>query len=173
MAKLTPTAFGFSEVLIEAFRLNGVALAAGDRLTAPLGLTSARWQVMGAIGDSPAPVAHVARLMGLTRQSVRETADALVRAGFLTYLENPHHRTAKLLALTAAGQRVLRRVESRHVEWANRIGRRLELRALTEAITELRHVRDELERDGERAAPRSTVTVAPRATKLRKRKASP
>jgi DNA-binding MarR family transcriptional regulator len=171
MAKLTPTGLAFSEVVIETFRLNGLALAAGDRLTAPLGLTSARWQVMGAIGESPAPIAHVARLMGLTRQSVRETADALVRDGFVTYLENPHHRTAKLLALTDEGRRVLRRVEARHVGWANRIGRRLELRALGAALGELRRVREALERDGEPADSRSKVASS--ASKRRKRKAPP
>ncbi|MDH3233798.1 MAG: MarR family transcriptional regulator, partial [Alphaproteobacteria bacterium] len=36
-------------LILETFRLNGRLLAAGDRLVGDLGLTSARWQVLGAI----------------------------------------------------------------------------------------------------------------------------
>lgn len=145
MSKLSSAGFAFSELLIEVFRINGLALAAGDRLTAPLGLTSARWQVMGAIGDEPAPIAHIARSMGLTRQSVRETADALSRAGFLIYTDNPHHRTAKLVTLTPRGQQALRAVEQRHAQWASRLGRAFELAQLGTIIAELRRARGLLE----------------------------
>jgi hypothetical protein len=60
-----------SDLSVEVFRLNGELLAAGDALVAELGLTSARWQVLGAIALSPAPlpIAHVARNMGLRRAS--------------------------------------------------------------------------------------------------------
>lgn len=147
MPDLTPMGLSISELMIEVFRLNGVALAAGDRLTAPLGLSSARWQVMGVVDDAPASVAQVARAMGLKRQSVRETASALVDAGLLTYQDNPQHRTAKLLALTAEGRRSLRAIERRHAAWANRLGRALQKAPLQAAITELRRARELLERE--------------------------
>ncbi len=53
-------------LVIEVFRLNGDQLAIGNALGADLGLTSARWQVLGAISLSPVPlpVAHIARNMG-------------------------------------------------------------------------------------------------------------
>ena len=63
----TPAGSAFTGLIIETFRLNGELLAAGDELCADLGLTSARWQVMGAIDEGPLPVAHIARNMGLTR----------------------------------------------------------------------------------------------------------
>ncbi len=46
---------------------------AGDQLLAEFGLTSARWQVLGAVALSgaPQPVASIARNMGLTRQAVQ------------------------------------------------------------------------------------------------------
>lgn len=52
-----------TELILETFRLNGRLLAAGDALVANIGLTSARWQVLGAIALSPVPlpVAHLAR----------------------------------------------------------------------------------------------------------------
>ena len=57
-------------LILEVFRLNGRLLAAGDELVAPLGLTSARWQVLGAIALSTVnqPVAHLAHALGLQRQ---------------------------------------------------------------------------------------------------------
>lgn len=155
MSKLSPSGLAFSELLIEIFRVNGLALAAGDDLAKPSGLTSARWQVMGVADHAPAPVAHVARTMGLTRQSVRETADTLVRDGFALYLDNPHHRTAKLLALSDAGRKALREVEKRQAAWANRIGSKLALPALHAALIELQRMREGLEHDGEQRLRRS------------------
>lgn len=51
------------------FRAHNGLIAVGDRITAPYGLTSARWQVMGAMALSgqPLTVAQIARVMGLTR----------------------------------------------------------------------------------------------------------
>jgi DNA-binding MarR family transcriptional regulator len=145
MAKLTPVGALLSELVIEVFRVNGLALAAGDRLTRPVGLTSARWQVMGVVDHAPTPVAHVARTMGLTRQSVRETADALVRDGFAIYVDNPHHRTAKLLALSDAGRKALREIEAQHALWANQLGRKLGLAGLQAAVGGLQRAREVLE----------------------------
>ena len=147
MADLSPSGAAFSELLIGAFRLNGLALAAGDRLTAPAGLTSARWQVMGAIEEGGTTVPDIARTMGLTRQSVRETAEALARAGLVTYVENPRHRTAKLLQVTATGRRALRAVERRHAVWASRLGAHFPTAALRVAIAELRRACTLLEAD--------------------------
>ena len=42
-------------LVLQALRLNGSLLAAGDALTADLKLTSARWQVRGASTLSPVP----------------------------------------------------------------------------------------------------------------------
>jgi DNA-binding MarR family transcriptional regulator len=56
-------------------------LEAGDVLSAGEGLTSARWQVLGAIvlADRPPTVPQIARRMGLTRQGVHATVRRLVR----------------------------------------------------------------------------------------------
>lgn len=63
------------------FRLNGFFLHAGERLTSEIGLTTVRWQVLGAVLHEPLTVSAVARDMGLTRQSVQRTADLLVEQG--------------------------------------------------------------------------------------------
>src|ERR671932_2222211 len=91
-----------SRLALEVFRLNGALIAAGDALVAPLGLTSARWQVMGAVAEAHGglPVAGIARNMGLVRQSVQRLADELAGEGILRFAPNPHHRRAKLVQLT-------------------------------------------------------------------------
>ncbi|MDI1442649.1 MarR family winged helix-turn-helix transcriptional regulator [Polyangium sp. 6x1] len=152
MSKLTPDATTLSELMIEVFRVNGLALAAGDRLSRPAGLTSSRWQVLGVIDHGPESVATVARTMGLTRQTVRIIAAALEREGFVAYEENPHHRTAKLLVLTEAGRKALRRVEARHAGWAKALAKCLDHERLRVTLEGLRQVGDALERDASRAS---------------------
>jgi DNA-binding MarR family transcriptional regulator len=114
-----------TDLVLEVFRLNGRLLAAGDRMTRPAGQTSARWQVLGAIDVEPRTVSQIARVMGLTRQSVQRTADRLQAEGLVSYVDNPAHRRAKLLALTTRGRSVLNGITQRQVVWANDLGARL------------------------------------------------
>ena len=93
-----------TDLVLETFRLNGRLLASGDALVADLGLTSARWQVIGAMALSPMPlsVAQIARNMGLTRQAVQRLANEMEADGLMRFAPNPHHQRAKLVVLTAA-----------------------------------------------------------------------
>ena len=147
MPPLTPKAETFSALVLEVFQLNGLLLQAGDRLSAPAGLTSARWQVLGVIDHGPATVAAVARTMGLARQSVQQTADALASDGFVEFVDNPHHQRAKCVALTAAGRRALRKVEQAHATWADRLGASLAPALLAAAVDGVREARLRLEKD--------------------------
>jgi DNA-binding MarR family transcriptional regulator len=142
---LSPGGWAFSEVLVEVFRANGLLLAAGDRLAGPAGLTSARWQVLGVVDHAPATVAQVARTMGLTRQTVRQTADALVRDKLVELVDNPAHRRARLMTLTDTGRTALRYVEERQAGWANAIAERLPLSDLRACLGVLRDLGDLLE----------------------------
>src|SRR5690349_13656208 len=105
----------FSDLIIQIFRTNGQLLEAGDRLTQPVGLSSARWQALGVVEHGPISVAHVARSMGLARQSVQQTADGLEQDGFIAYIENPYHRRSKLMQLTPKGRAALDIVEQHRV----------------------------------------------------------
>ncbi len=142
-----PSANGgaFTELILEVFRLNGLLLEAGDRLTHPVGLSSARWQVLGVVEHQPTPVAHAARIMGLTRQSVQQTADALASDGFITYTDNPHHRRAKLMTITPKGRKALDYIQQCQIDWANRVSEALSLEALETAVTVLRQLGERLE----------------------------
>jgi DNA-binding MarR family transcriptional regulator len=142
-------------LILEVFRLNGALLAAGDGLTRDLGLTSARWQVLGAVAlaGRPLTVAAAAREMGLTRQAVRRLVTELAADGFVTLAPNPDHRRAALVMLTEAGQRAYAAAQERQADWAERIAAGCAPAALSETTTLLRRLRAALERDEEQAAP--------------------
>lgn len=140
MVKTTPRGSAFTELLLVVLSVHGLLMAAGDEITRPVGLSSARWQVLGVVEHGPVTVAEIAKTMGLARQSVQEVSDALDEAGFVTYQENPRHRRAKLVALTEKGRRALDVVIDAQRSWASRIGRAASLegiQAATEVLTAL------------------------------------
>lgn len=96
-----------TRLLLTMFRSNNLALAWGDRIVAPLGLTSARWQILGAVvqADRPQPVAWLARDLGANRQNVQRIINDLAADGLISFEANPHHKRAQLVVLTAKGQR--------------------------------------------------------------------
>ena len=102
------------DLVISIFEMNGRLVETGNHLVRDAGLTTAWWQVLGTLGYSPAPlpVAHMARNMGLARQSVQRVVDLLVERGLVRLEENPHHRRAKLVALTPAGRDALAAAEA-------------------------------------------------------------
>ena len=80
MEAATPKGRLFNEVLVEVFRLRARLLESAESIAALAGLTSARWQILGALEHGPAPVAQIARNLGLTRQTVQEAVDAMTVA---------------------------------------------------------------------------------------------
>ena len=108
-----------TDLIVETFGLNGGFLAAGDRLTKNLGLSSARWQVLASSDGERRTVAQIARRMGLRRQSVQRTVNSLLSGGFVLLRNNPNHRRAKLVELTEKGCSALDEVFRRQSEWAN------------------------------------------------------
>ena len=136
-----------TDLVLETFRLNGRLLASGDALVADLGLTSARWQVIGAIALSPVPlsVAQIARNMGLTRQAVQRLANEMAADGLVRFAPNPHHQRAKLVVLTAAGKTAFAAAMKGQVAWATDLGAGLDARKIAAAAAALRSVRQRLE----------------------------
>ena len=135
----------FTALILEAFRFNGGLLAAGDRLTKPLNLSSARWQVLGAIEQRPLPVAQIARNMGLARQSVQRLADNLGKEGVIEYAPNPDHKRAKLVCLTEKGRRVMKELGQYQISWANRIAAAASTEQIEAALGVIKKLRLRLE----------------------------
>lgn len=136
----------YIDLTLETFRLNGRLLVAGDRLVKSLGLTSTRWQVMGAIvmSTTPLTVPYIARNMGLQRQSVQRTVDLLEKQGIVQFVENPHHRRAMLVVLTPKGEALYEQVHELSVEWANRMSQGLSATELQDAVAIMRKLRSRL-----------------------------
>ena len=85
-------------------------LEAGERMTRPVGLTVAWWQVLGAVLRAPATASSVARQMGISRQAVQRVANRLVDEGLLETQDNPAHARAPLLSPTEAGVNAVKRI---------------------------------------------------------------
>jgi DNA-binding MarR family transcriptional regulator len=131
----------FTDLILEVFRFNGRLLAAGDRLTKPLNLSSARWQVLGAIEQAPLSVAQISRNMGLARQSVQRLVDSMEQEGIIEYMPNPDHKRARLASLTEEGRRVMKALGRQQIRWANRIAAAagtVEIRGARDLIKKLR-----------------------------------
>jgi DNA-binding MarR family transcriptional regulator len=138
---------GLSALFLDIFRANALLVAAGDELSAPFGLTSARWQVLGAVAMAPVPqpVAHIARDMGSARQSIQRLVNELVEGGFVEMRDNPHHRRAKLVCLTEKGKAAIEGVHGRQRPWVDELARGMDAAAIATAAEVLKSLRQRLE----------------------------
>ncbi len=94
------------ELMFEIFRVNDRLLAVGDATVKGVGLTSARWLVLGAIAlsDEPVTVAQIARSMGLSRQAVQRSINEMAGLELVEVVDNPARRGSKVVALTRSGK---------------------------------------------------------------------
>lgn len=140
-----------TELIVEVFRLNGRLLVEGDRLVAHLGMTSARWQVLGAIAYSPTPepVARLARNMGLNRQGVQRIVNELADDGLVEFRPNPHHQRAKLVMLTPMGSQAYDKATALQVPWVNALANGLGPAEIATAARLIKTLRRRLEAAGD------------------------
>src|SRR6266511_3135024 len=145
----SPTGEVATELILSTFRANGLLLDAGDLLSADEGLTSARWQVLGAIvlAERPITVPQIARRMGLTRQSVHATVERLVRDGLLELAPNADHRRSALVRLTRRGITTYEAIDARQVAWVNRLARGIDRSEIDTAVRVLEEFSRRLEDD--------------------------
>lgn len=123
-----------SRTALGVFGLNGRFLALSEELARPAGLTAAWWQVLGAVLQEPLPVAGIAQVMGITRQSVQRIADLLAAKGLAEYVPNPAHRRAKLLRPTDEGRAAVARITPAHAALAARLADELGEAAFAETV---------------------------------------
>ena len=149
MATRTPVGELLTDLILETFRLNGALLAAGNRLTKPLGLTSARWQVMGAIdlAGHPLTVSQIARRMGLARQGVQRIVNDLERLGMVVLEPNLDHKRAPLVSISDKGSKAMVDIDRAQIDWANSLSEGLTERQVARAVKVLQIVRDRSEGD--------------------------
>src|SRR6266481_6032108 len=123
MKKTKRTAAGeaLTNLMLDLFRLSSRLLTVGDRLVAGLGLTSARWQILGAVtyAERPQPVAWLARGLGANRQNVQRIINDLHKEGLVAFEANPHHRRAQLVVLTDKGRQAFDAAMRLQGPWIN------------------------------------------------------
>ena len=143
-------ATALTDLILGLFRVNNLTLAWGDRLVAPLGLTSARWQILGAIvyADRPQPVAWLARDLGANRQNVQRIVNDLAKEGIVAFAPNPHHKRAQLVVLTPRGRAVYDEALRLYDPQINALAEGLSLDELRTAYRVLTTLRNRLERGG-------------------------
>ena len=143
----TPEGDALTNLILEVFRMNGAMLDAGNQLTKPLGLTSARWQVMGAIelSGSALTVSQIARRMGLARQGVQRIVNELVKLELLALKPNLDHKRSALVILTKKGEKTMEKIGAAQSAWVNKLSADLSCRQLEQAVKVVRAVREKSE----------------------------
>lgn len=117
----SPEAAILTEIMLAVFRINGRLLEKGDQLVEPLKLTSARWQVLGAVALAGKPLSapQIAEAMGITRQGAQKQVNKLEEDGFFEQNINPRHQRSPLYALTELGMRSFAKAMDLEALWAN------------------------------------------------------
>ncbi len=137
------------DLVLTLFRVNNAMLVWGDRLVQPFGLTSARWQVMGAIAyaDQPRPVAWLARDLGANRQNVQRIVNELEKEGLVVFQSNPRHKRAQLVVLTASGRAAYEQAVEVWYRAADELAMGLSQEELAMSVQVLRTIRSRLTAD--------------------------
>ena len=148
--KRTPGGEILTGLILDLFRVSSLLSTAGDRLVARLEITSARWQILGAIAaaERPQPVAWLARNMGANRQNVQRIVNDLHKQGLVGFEVNPHHRRAQLVVLTDTGKQAFDSAMRWQAPWVNDLSEGLSTRDLQTVRHVLTVLRNKLEGNG-------------------------
>ena len=132
---MTSTTEKYTQLILEVFSLHQQLIIAGDGLSAPFALTSAKWKVLGgiALSEKPPTVSQVARKMGLSRQSVQRLCNDLRAFGMLNLLHNPKDKRACCWQLSAKGWDSYRQVMQAQEAWIEQISQGIDLDEVTES----------------------------------------
>ena len=149
--KRTPAGNALTNLVLDLFRVNSLLLTAGDRLVARLGLTSARWQILGAIvsAEHAQPVAWLARNLGANRQNVQRIINDLFKEGLVAFEPNPHHRRAQLVVLTDKGRHTFEAAMRLQAPWINSLSQGLAVKDIETVHRVMAALRKKLERNNE------------------------
>lgn len=110
----------FTKVVLAIFKVSGLLNTEGDRMSEEFGLSSARWKIMGAIekSDVRLTVPEIGRAMGQSRQASQRIVDVMAKDGLVEFIDNPSHKRAKHVTLTAEGKRIYDFLDNKQALWA-------------------------------------------------------
>ncbi|MBY5620607.1 MarR family winged helix-turn-helix transcriptional regulator [Rhizobium leguminosarum] len=147
----TSAGIALTDLILDLFRLNNRMINAGDKLVEGLGLTSARWQVLGTVVTAgwPQPVAWLARDMGANRQNVQRIVNDLEKEGLLAFQPNPHHRRAQLVVLTDKGEQAYETAMRLQAPWVDMLSEGFQVEDLKTTHAVMKALRSKLEGHGD------------------------
>lgn len=91
--------------------------------------------------DGPITVPDLARMRPTSRQRMQQLADELVEDGLVEFIDNPHHKTSRLMRLTRKGEARYRALLKQFYELGMEVAKDVgegELRDATALIRKLR-----------------------------------
>lgn len=136
-----------TDIMLTVFRVNGRLLERGDELVKPLHLTSARWQVLGAVALAGKAVSapQIAEAMGITRQGAQKQLNRLEAEGFFERHTNPRHERSPLYTLTKQGTRAMTKAMALQGLWSAELVAGQTLKDLQTALRILNVLYDRLD----------------------------
>jgi len=110
----------FLDLVRSVFRLNALLVAEGDSMSEELGLTSARWKVIGvvALSTNGMTVPAIGRALGQSRQAVQRVSDVIAKDGLIEFKANPNHKKSVLVHLTEKGKQAYGALRDVQDPWA-------------------------------------------------------
>lgn len=132
----------FLDLVLSILRLNGLLIAEGDAMTEKLGLTHARWKVIGAIALSTngLTVPGIAKVLGQSRQAVQRITDVMIEDGILEYQNNPKHKRSVLVTLSEQGKEIYSTLREIQDPWANNVTEEIPVEELETALRLVRRL---------------------------------
>jgi DNA-binding MarR family transcriptional regulator len=109
--------------MLLVFRVNDQLLKTGDRKVEHLGLTSARWQILGAIAVAPQPrtAPQLAQRLGVSRQGAQKQLNLLLKIGLVSAQANPKNQRSPFYLLTDEGAASYRAASEIQREWVEEL----------------------------------------------------
>lgn len=125
-------------LIADLYEAAGAVRRRGDALASLAGQTQARWQVMSVLSDGGWTVPRAARRLGVTRQAVQRTVDALRTDGLVQIEHNPDHQRSPLIALTDEGRAALAAITKAGTDWNMTVGSKISTQDIQTARSVLR-----------------------------------
>ncbi|MBF0263211.1 MAG: winged helix-turn-helix transcriptional regulator [Magnetococcales bacterium] len=130
--------------ILALFRANGHMLRWGDHFAQPFDLTSARWQMLGALAASPLPLTapQMAIQMGVSRQGALKQLNLLLDDGLVERHPNPYHKRSPLYRLSASGLERYQRIDAAWSRHADQVRADFDLEALNTTLHVLKKIQE-------------------------------
>jgi DNA-binding MarR family transcriptional regulator len=100
-------------LIADIYEAAGALRMSGETIAASEGIKLAQWHLLDAITDPTMTVARAARRLVHARQSVQKTANEMVDAGYIEFVDNPDHRHSPLIRVTPRGEEIRARLHAR------------------------------------------------------------